>query len=145
MSRSHPFREIYSSGSGKCVVYACRRRCHDDPIELYNRALTKITKIRNTKMGISIVCYIEGQNYRSVFEHYDIWLASNAREKLIEYFEKNHSKKSLDQLKYGRLRFLLIELFGPSLMSKQKKRVEIKKRTERCETVIMKKKHLTRA
>ena len=56
---------------------------------------------------------MEGKKKKYVHEFFDIWVALNAKEKLKEYFELNPSKKSIDQLKLGRLKCLLCTV-GPS-------------------------------
>lgn len=104
------YRDEDGFGTGLGICVAIRRKCHDSSEYLYNKFIERIKTIRNTKRGISIVCYLENDRFEYVFEHFDIWRAANAEEKLKEYFDQK-SFRSLRQLKQGRLRDMIYYIY----------------------------------
>lgn len=83
-----------------------RRKCHDYPTDLLEKKIRHIKRIINSPDGITIECYVEGTSYLRRFEHVDIWVAENAKEKIKQYFD-TLPERTVKRLRFGRLRGLI--------------------------------------
>lgn len=100
-------------GDGLQGDYPHARKGHDHPYILLCHEITKIIKIINRPKGISIFCKLYKQDGIKKFEHFHIWYAPNAKEKLREYFNRK-SKSSRGRLNNGRLKeFIATVMDGP--------------------------------
>lgn len=82
-------RLMYDIPPGEYQSYhrKIRRRSHHPSSLVIGKNIIKVNKIRHSKQGISILCYVEDVAFELMLEHFDIWFLPNASQKIREYFD----------------------------------------------------------